>query len=173
MQNVSKEIATLYTMKKSVYLDSTIPSYLFDERESIKIHIDATKKWWEQEKDNFEIWTSEETINELAEGDYPKKENILVFISKISVLPPHNEILQIAQVYLDNYLMPQVLKGDVLHLAYASHYKIDFLLTWNGNHLANANKRQHIRLVNTSLNLATPEITTPLELFSETTNDYE
>ena len=50
---------------------------------------------------------------------------------------------------------------------------IDFLLTWNCNHLANANKRQHIRIVNTRLNLATPEITTPLELFSETTDDYE
>ena len=39
--------------------------------------------------------------------------------------------------------MPRVLKGDALHLAYASFYKIDFLLTWNCNHLANANKRQH------------------------------
>ena len=69
--------------------------------------------------------------------------------------------------------MPQVLKGDVLHLAYASYYKMDFLLTWNCNHLANANKRQHIRIINARQNLATPEIVTPLELFKETTDDYE
>jgi predicted nucleic acid-binding protein len=132
----------------------------------------ATKRWWNQEKDNFEIWISEETFNELAEGDYPRKDKILAFTAKIDILSPQEEIIQIAQIYLDNYLMPQVLKGDVLHLAYASYYKIDFLLTWNCNHLANANKRQHIRIVNTRLNLATPEITTPLELFSEKTNDY-
>jgi hypothetical protein len=63
--------------------------------------------------------------------------------------------------------MPCALKGDALHLAYASFYKIDFLLTWNCNHLANANKRQYIRVINARLNLPTPEIVTPLELFSE------
>jgi len=68
--------------------------------------------------------------------------------------------------------MPQVLKGDALHLAYASFYKIDFLLTWNCNHLANANKKQHIRRINAKLNLSTPEIVTPLQLFTEDTDAY-
>ena len=57
------------------------------------------------------------------------------------------------------------------HLAYASYYKIDFLPTWNCNHLANANKKQHIRIINTRLNLPTPEIITPFELFTEKTDD--
>jgi len=56
-------------------------------------------------------------------------------------------------------------------LAYASFYKIDFLLTWNCNHQANASKRQHIRVINARLNLPTPEIVTPLELFSEKTDE--
>ena len=42
-------------MKASVYLDTTIPSYLFDERESIKMHIDVTKQWWTQESNNFDV----------------------------------------------------------------------------------------------------------------------
>jgi hypothetical protein len=61
--------------------------------------------------------------------------------------------------------MPKVAEGDALHLAYASFYKIDFLLTWNCKHLANANKYQHIRIINTRLQLHTPEIVTPLALF--------
>ncbi|NJM11260.1 MAG: type II toxin-antitoxin system VapC family toxin [Synechococcaceae cyanobacterium SM1_2_3] len=160
-------------MKDSVYLDTTIPSYLFDERESIKIHIEATKKWWNQESKNFDVWISEETFNEIAEGNYPRKDEILKFASSIPILSPERQIIDIAQIYLDNYVMPRVLKGDALHLAYASFYKIDFLLTWNCNHLANANKKRHIRVVNTRLNLATPEIITPLELFSETNDDYQ
>jgi len=64
--------------------------------------------------------------------------------------------------------MPRVLKGDALHLAYASFYKMDFLLTWNCNHLANANKKQHISIINTRLKLFTPEIVTPSQLFTET-----
>ena len=160
-------------MKPTVYLDTTIPSYFFDERESLKLHIDATKKWWYEERDNFDIVISEETITEINDGNYPKKAELLKFISGIRVLPSDGKIIEIAQIYLSNYLMPLALKGDALHLAYASFYKIDFLLTWNCNHLANANKRKHIRVINTRLNLAAPEIITPLELFSETADDNE
>jgi len=156
-------------MKQTVYLDATIPSYLFDERESIKTYVEITKKWWEKESVHFDIWTSEETIAELSIGDYPNKDQILAFVAEQQVLSPNEEILEIAQVYLDNYVMPQVLKGDAVHLAYASFYKMDFLLTWNCNHLANANKKQHIRIVNARLNLFTPEIITPMELFKEET----
>ncbi len=137
------------------------------------MHIDVTKQWWTQESNNFDIWISEETFNEISEGNYPRKDEILRFISDIPILFPEKQIIDIAQIYLDNYVMPQVLKGDALHLAYASYYKMDFLLTWNCNHLANANKRQHIRIINTRLNLAIPEIVTPLELFSESTDDYQ
>nr|VFK78472.1 MAG: hypothetical protein BECKSD772D_GA0070982_101546 [Candidatus Kentron sp. SD] len=40
-----------------------------------------------------------------------------------------------------------------------------YLLTWNCNHLANVNKRRHIRIINDRLDLSTPGIITPLELF--------
>jgi hypothetical protein len=56
---------------------------------------------------------------------------------------------------------------DSTHLAYASCYNIDYLLTWNCNHLANVNEKKHIRIINGRLGLQTPEIITPLELFKE------
>lgn len=158
-------------MKSSVYLDTTIPSYLFDERDSIKLHTEITRKWWDEESHNFDIWASEATLDEISEGHYPKKQELLMLVAGASILMPDPQIIDIAQIYLDNFLMPRTLKGDALHLAYASFYKIDFLLTWNCNHLANANKRKHIRVINARLNLPTPEITTPLELFSEKTDE--
>lgn len=155
-------------MRKTVYLDTTIPSYLFDERESIRTYVDITKRWWSEEQQGFDLWTSEETVAELSAGDYPKKAEALEFISGIPLLPPKASVVTIAEKYLKNYLMPQALTGDALHLAYASYYKMDFLLTWNCNHLANANKKQHIRVINDRMNLFIPEITTPLEFFTET-----
>ena len=159
-------------MQRAVYLDSTIPSYLFDERASIQTFVEITKKWWEEERQHFNIWLSEATIAELSQGNYPNQAKIMACVSHVPVLPPDDHIIAIAQVYLDNYLMPRGLTGDALHLAYASYYKIDFLLTWNCNHLANANKKQHIRIINTRMNLFTPEIVIPLELFTETSDDY-
>jgi len=124
-----------------------------------------------EESGKFDIWISEETLNELTAGDYPHQTETLKFTSKLKVLQPDESIIEIAQIYLENYVMPQILKGDAIHLAYTSLYKIDFLLTWNCNHLANANKRQHIRRINTRLNLSIPEIVTPLELFEEQSYD--
>lgn len=87
-------------------------------------------------------------------------------VQQIEQLEPAPEIVEIANYYIANQLMPEDVKGDAAHLAYASFYKMDFLLTWNCNHLANANKKQHIRIINSRLNLPVPEIITPLELFT-------
>jgi len=125
-------------MKKSVYIDSTIPSYYFDKREDLRFPSSITRDWWKLE-----------------------------FVKTIERLEPSPEIGEIVKYYIGHSLMPQDVRGDAVHLAYASFYKIDFLLTWNCNHLANANKKQHIRIINARLDLFTPEIITPLELFTE------
>ena len=128
----------------SVYLDTTIPSYLFEEREELKALIQITQQWWHQERQNFELYLSEETLTELNKGNYPNKTEVLNRIAEVLMLPPHSRIAEIVTVYVDNYLMPREVKADAIHLAYASVYGLDFLVTWNYNHLANANKRQHI-----------------------------
>ena len=154
-------------MKKTVYFDTTIPSYLFDNRESIKYPCEITRKWWDEESMNFDIFISSETIAELNRGEYPRKQEILEFVGGIEQLQFVPEIRDIVQHYIDTKLMPQDASGDAVHLAYASYYKIDFLLTWNCNHLANANKRRHISIINARLGLFIPEIITPMELFTE------
>jgi len=154
-------------MKPSVYLDTTIPSYLFDERKSLKFLSDITRKWWSEEHMRYEVFISRETVAELRGGDYPRRDEILAFVSDLEILAPMPPIADIAQEYIRHRLMPNELRGDAMHLAYASYYRMDFLLTWNCNHLANANKKKHVRIINSQLDLHTPEIITPLELFSE------
>lgn len=63
--------------------------------------------------------------------------------------------------------MPKNDLGDALHLAIASFHKIDYLLTWNCNHLANANKKKHMRIINERLRIHTPKVITPLEIMED------
>ena len=77
------------------------------------------------------------------------------------------EIRGIVKVYLENKLMPADDFGDAAHLAIASFYSIDFLLTWNCIHLANANKSEHIRKINMRLGLLSPDLITPEQLYME------
>ena len=67
--------------------------------------------------------------------------------------------------------MPQDADGDALHLAIASFYGLDVLLTWNCTHLANPNKFDHIATVNNDLGLKVPLLTTPLNYLSEDNSD--
>ena len=154
-------------MKEKVYLDSSIPSYYFDERDSLSTFIEITRNWWSEMAGFYEVFISNAVLQELNEGTYPRQDKVIEFASKIQLLSEFGGLEPIIEYYIDNYVMPKTLIGDAIHLAYASYYGIDYLLTWNCNHLANANKKKHIRIINGRLGLSTPEIITPLELFKE------
>ena len=141
-------------MRKSVYIDTTIPSYYYDERDNISFQTQITKKWFDEESKNFDIFISEAVIIEIQSGTYPNKQEVLNFTSQFDILKHSNEINNIAEIYIQNYLMPKDFEGDAIHLA-------------------NANKKQHIRTINTRLNLMIPELITPLELFTEIINKEE
>ena len=157
----------LESPKRTVNLDSTIPSYLFDKRESLRYPSEVTRRWWQDERPRYDIYVSAETIVELGEGEYPGKEEVLAFAAGLPVLESNRAITEITGEYIRHMVMPNDASGDALHLAYASYYGVDFLLTWNCAHLANANKRRHIETINRRLGLFTPAVITPLELFGE------
>lgn len=106
-------------------------------------------------------------MDELTRGDYPNKEKALLLIDNLSILEIDDPVTEIVAAYVQHKLMPQDPLGDALHLALASYYKCDFLLTWNCKHLANANKFDHIRRVNMLLGLYVPKLVTPLELLGD------
>ncbi|MBF0117927.1 MAG: type II toxin-antitoxin system VapC family toxin [Desulfobacterales bacterium] len=105
-------------------------------------------------------------IEEIEDGDYPNKEQLLNLITNIPLLDINMEIRDIVDTYIKRKLMPIDTRGDALHLAIASFYNCDFLLTWNCKHLANANKFKHIRRLNTLLDIHVPALITPVELLS-------
>lgn len=160
-------------MRKTVYVETTIPSFYYEMRPEpdAVARRDWTRQWWERHSASCELVTSEAVFDELGAGEYPQKEEAIRLLDPLPVLYVDGRIVRTAQVYLVHRLMPQDLFGDAMHLAFASHYKCDILLTWNCDHLANVNKFEHIRNINTMLGLFTPTIVTPLEMLGEETGD--
>lgn len=85
-------------------------------------------------------------------------------MNSLELIPIIEEIEEIVSVYVSHSLMPKDALGDALHLALASYYGCDYLLTWNCRQLANANKYRHMRRINAMLDLVTPIMVTPLQL---------
>lgn len=125
-----------------------------------------TRDWWDNQRHHYDLVTSTAVIEELSKGNYPSKEQALTLLSSLQLLATEYSINTIVETYIANYVMPRNSLGDALHLALASYHGCHFLLTWNCVHLANANKFEHIRHVNTLLGLYVPIITTPVELLN-------
>lgn len=151
-------------MKPTIYIETTIPSYYCDDRRELASDISRTRTWWEHERSDYECFTSSVVLDELAAGQYASQRACLTLVDAVPVLRVTDEVLEIARLYQDRRLMPQHPLADALHLAIASFYRVDYLLTWNCRHLANANKARHLELINQTLRLGVPLLVTPHQL---------
>ena len=64
-------------MAKSIYLDTTIPSYYYEERPELALHREITRRWWDKEKPYYDVYISEVVLAELSRGDYPHKKEMV------------------------------------------------------------------------------------------------
>jgi hypothetical protein len=162
------------SMRKRVYRETTIPSFYYEVRPTpdMVARREWTRDWGENQRHHYDLVTSAAVIEELSQGNYSSKEQALALLSPLPLLATAPAIDTIVATYLAHYVMPRNSLGDALHLALTSYYGCHFLLTWNCVHLANANKFEHIRHVNTLLGLYVPLIITPVEVLTwEGTSD--
>ncbi len=131
------------------------------------LDIQVSCEWWKVARKKYELVTSPAVVNELERGDYPNRSKCLKLIGLLPLLAVEPAVIEVAEAYIARHVMPADPAGDALHLAIASFHRCDFLVTWNCQHLANANKFDHIRRVNTLLGLYVPTLVTTLELLTE------
>ena len=146
-------------MKKTIYLEtSTIGAYL-DNDDSFRR--DLTIRWWEHELNEYEPFVSILVKRELERTVAPHRTAYLKLIEKISLLELTEEAAILADGYIAQGIFPRKFMADALHVALASFYKIDYLVTWNFGHLANVRKQARVRLFNTTAGFFVPVIVTP------------
>jgi predicted nucleic acid-binding protein len=155
-------------MKKTVYVETTVFSFYHDERPDCAWRRQVTRAWWRSQKRRYELGTSAFAIEEASQPVYPGWQKVAALSRTVPVFEVVEEVAGIIAVYMEQQIMPADDAGDAAHLAVASYHGVDYLLTWNCRHLANANKFEHIRVVNRRLGLMTPELVTPEQLFEET-----
>lgn len=148
-------------MRPAVYIETTVPSYYCDERPALVDEINRTREWWDHERSGYECFISPAVVEELERGTYPSRTKCLELARGIPMLRLTEDILEIAEIYRARHLMPQDPVADSIHLAVASYYRMDYLLTWNCRHLANANKVRFLETINQRMGLHVPLLVTP------------
>lgn len=151
----------------NVYVETSIPSYLAGNKTSDIIilgHRQIALEWWRNKRRNYNLFISDVVIEEISAGNPVFSKKRLESLSEIPILAYNTRIEAIASKYMKHFALPGKLLRDVFHIAYCVHYEIDFLLTWNCKHLANAHIKLELARLNSRLGFKTPEICTPEEL---------
>ncbi|HEU0053230.1 MAG TPA: PIN domain-containing protein [Longimicrobium sp.] len=153
--------------RQRIYVETTIPSLYHDERSSPAVAEMRwwTRKWWAEATKTHELVTGAAVLYELRVGPPTEHTRWLSLIAHLEVLEMVPRVIDIAETYRLHKLMPSGPSFDAVHLALASYYNCEVLVTWDRRHLANANKVQHIARINSRLGLSVPRLQTPLELF--------
>jgi len=154
-------------MKLSVYIETTIPSYLA-ARPSNDIRAmankNATQEWWEKRRRKFDVFVSEFVIAEATQGNQEVARRRIDLIKDIPGLETTDAARTLASALIAEGPIPQSAKIDAYHIAVATVNGMDYLLTWNCTHIANAIMRPKLEMVCRKHGYEAPIICTPLEL---------
>ena len=156
-------------MRSKVYLETTIPSYLtaWPSRDLVKAaHQQITREWW-QTRTRFDLYISQVVLREAGGGDVEAARLRLEVVEGIPVLALSPEASALAQQLLQHGPLPAKAAVDALHIGIAAVNGMDYLLTWNCTHIANAAIRYQIETLCRASGYVPPVLCTPEELMEE------
>ena len=157
-------------MKNSVYIETSIVSYL-TARPSNDIRSvsqqNITSEWWDSRRNKFDLFISEFVIIEASRGDKNAAAKRLAAIEGIAELEVLDITAKLARSLISQGSLPTKAEIDAFHVAVAATHGVEFLLTWNCKHIANAIMRPKIEQVCREMGFEPPIICTPTELLEE------
>ena len=155
---------------ESVYLETSFISCLVARPSRdllVAAHQQVTQEWWANRRSEFECSVSQVVIDEASAGDAAEVQKRLAITGGLSVLEITEEAEALTQAIMAAGMLPPHAVRDAAHVAVAAVHAIDYLLTWNCKHLANAQIARRIAVVCENLGHRMPIICTPEELMGE------
>lgn len=156
-------------MKQRVYIETSILSYLtaLPSRDVIQAaRQQVTIAWWAR-RHEYSLFVSDPVLGEARRGDPAAAARRLEAAGGIPVLSGAEEAEVLAAALLAGAAMPSKAVVDAAHVAIAAVHGLDFLLTWNCTHIANAAMRPRIETICKDHGFPPPIICTPDELLPQ------
>jgi len=126
----------------------------------------VTHDWW-QRRNPFDLYTSEVVIQESAAGHPEPAARRLAALRECTLLAVDARMTELSRALLAAHALPAKALVDSLHVAAAAIHGMDYLLTWNCKHIANATMRGTIEKTCREAGYEPPAICTPEELTEE------
>jgi predicted nucleic acid-binding protein len=155
------------TLKPKVYIETSVISYL-TARPSNDLRAmanqNATVEWWETQRSKYDLVISEFVIAEAGLGHPEAAKRRLAAVDDVMELQATEEVRALGKALINLGALPAKAEVDAYHVAVAAVNGVEYLLTWNCTHIANARTRPKIEAACRSLGYEPPIICTPDEL---------
>jgi predicted nucleic acid-binding protein len=157
-------------MKRRVYIETSVVSYLAS-RPSRDVVVagrqQLTHTWWEERRPVFDLVISQVVLDEVRAGDPDAAQRRLDFVADLPSLDVTTEAAELAATLIERVPLPTQAAADAVHMAVAAYHGVDFLMTWNVAHIANATLRRRVEDVCRDLGYGAPILCTPDELMED------
>lgn len=154
-------------MLAKVYIETTIVSYLTGRPSHEPVargHQQVTHDWWEKDRHAFELYTSEVVIAEAERGDPQAARARLAVLAPLRALSATPESEAMVPILLRETRLPADALLDMSHVSIATVHGMQYLLTWNCRHIANARTIRVVERICRNIGFEPPVLCTPDEL---------
>ena len=154
-------------MNESIYIETIIFGHLTarpTDNLIVAANVKITQDWWNDHRRSFTLYASEIVEDEAGKGDPEMASQRLNLLQSLKLLELTEEVFELSQAFLNQSNLPQKASNDALHMALATVYNLDYLLTWNCKHMANAQIQRKLAQISSDLGYILPVICTPYEL---------
>ncbi len=157
-------------MSETVYIETSILGYLTARSTKnlvLAANIEVTKDWWQLRRSTFNLYISQVVLDEVAQGDAEIAAQRLEVLQDVPLLEVTETVENLAAQFILRSNLPPKASDDAIHIALATVNRLDYLLTWNCKHIANAQIQKKLREICSSFGHTLPIICTPYELMGE------
>jgi predicted nucleic acid-binding protein len=157
-------------MKESIYIETSLIGYLTARPNNNLVFManqEITRRWWNTRRGEFMLYISSIVLDEAAKGDSEMVEQRLRILEDLPVLELTEEVKVLGSQFLAKSNLPPRASDDAIHIATATIHNVDYLLTWNCKHIANAQIQKKLAQICLDLGYSLPIMCTPYELMGE------
>jgi hypothetical protein len=154
-------------MSETVYIETSILGYLTARPSRdivVSANIQITREWWDTRRSDFQLYSSQAVVKETSQGDAAIAVQRLEILRDFSLLDLNQSVLDLAEQFLGRSNLPAKADVDAVHIAAATVHGMDYLLTWNCKHIANAQIQGKLAEISLDFGYELPVLCTPYEL---------
>ncbi len=157
-------------MKRTIYIETSVISYRV-ARPSRDIIVlarqEITAEWWDRVLPRLNAYISPVVLDEITGGDLQAQALRLQLVAHMPLLAVEERIISLAEAICDEIRLPERSQADAYHIAIPSVHGMDYLVTWNCKHIANAFMLRKIEQIVLAKGYTMPVVCTPEELMEE------